>query len=63
MDRQSILKLTQDIYEALNTLEIKGYNNCKTYSNCMDALNRLFSELNETLPDNKNENSMEDKNV
>ena len=60
MDKKSTLSLVKDIYEALNTLEVKGYNNCKTYTNCMDAINKLFSELNEILPDDISDNHTEE---
>lgn len=49
--------LTQ-IYAALDTLVLKGYENCKTYSNCMDALASIISEMKND--DKKNDNKKEE---
>lgn len=45
MKKEEISQSICDIYNALNTLSVKGYNDCKTYSNCMELLNKLVSEI------------------
>lgn len=42
MDNLSYLK---EIYSALDTLQLTGYVNCKTYSNCMEALNLVINNI------------------
>lgn len=32
------------LYQALNTLTISGYRDCKTYANCMEFLAQIIQE-------------------
>lgn len=37
-------KLTM-LYQALDTLTVEGYKNCKTYSNCMEFIAQMIQEI------------------
>lgn len=63
MAKQDVVNLITNIYEALNTLELRGYKNCKTYSNCMDAIQKLSIEVTSLIPDDEPENVEEQVNI
>lgn len=43
-------KLTA-LYQALDTLTITGYKDCKTYANCMEFLAQIIQETEEEVSD------------
>lgn len=60
MTKQEICLNLRNIYDALDTLNLKGYANCKTYANCMDALMVIIDEVNKLeVKDNSVINSRE----
>lgn len=46
-NKEDILKKLQSIYNALNTLEVKGKNNCAIVAGSMNVLEELFQELSQ----------------
>lgn len=55
MDKEKIINRIIEIYSALNTLNVKGYNEAKTYSNAMDALREVVNEIDNNLYDTQDE--------
>lgn len=45
MKKEEIGQKICDVYNALNTLTLTGYDNFKTVSGCMDDLKELLPEL------------------
>lgn len=45
MNKEKIAQSICDVYNALDTLTIKGYTGCKTYTNCMETLKSLVTEI------------------
>lgn len=45
MNQKQISQSICDVYNALDTLTIKGYIDCKTYTNCMETLRSLVTEV------------------
>lgn len=41
------LNTLQEIFNALDRLELKGYEQCGTYYKCMCGLNEVFNDLTE----------------
>ena len=39
----------QKVYDALNTLKISGYYDCKTFSNCMEVISFIIKQTKENI--------------
>ena len=50
MNKENLIILVEQIYRALDTVSVSGYNNTKVLSNCMEALQRLANDINEAEP-------------
>lgn len=45
MNKQEICQSVCDVYNALNTIRLSGYKDCKTFTNCMESLNNIVNEI------------------
>lgn len=50
MNKENLITLVGQIYRALDTVSVSGYNNTKVLSNCMEALQQLANDINEAEP-------------
>lgn len=54
MNKEDLILQINKIYQALNTISVQGYNNIKTFGNCMDALQELAKNTNSYEDDIQN---------
>ena len=47
MTKEIIKASIKEIYNALNTISPKGYQDSKTYTNCMEALNVVLQQIDQ----------------
>ena len=45
MNKEDLIIQANKIYQALNTISVRGYNDIKTFGNCLDAMQELIKNI------------------
>lgn len=54
MNKEDLITQVNKIYQALNTISVRGYGDVKTLGNCLDAMQELSKNVNSYEKDVQN---------
>lgn len=54
MNKEDLIIQVNKIYQALGTISVRGYNDVKTFGNCLDAIQELAKNINSYEQDLQN---------
>lgn len=54
MNKEDLITQVNKIYQALNTISVRGYGDIKTLGNCLDAIQELAKNINSYEKDIQN---------